>query len=888
MDHIRGIDDYKVRLFSSSYDDWKEAGKEPCGFLNYPKRKNWTVTEDGSCVPPGPDDPSFHESHRMESFLQSWLFFGLIQAVLGYSNRINFEIFKGSGAIEESVTTSHLPRLLNNWDDFERQEDNKRDQSVRMVRIQMALDRARGVVKRYCSVEEEGVQGSRRNDELIDDNLALSLIVLGETLSYAKARIVERAGFTIRGWHGETSAGWGTSKAVVDRMKMSWCPRTVAILTRQLRGNTTALLEAHKLYPQLGEPKHHKCSREQCKWTSFANGEAYERRHTDSCPCKASGCDDRCLDAGPDLKKLLDIIREDKIPVFTLASKEQGGPLLVNVKKATEVSEYATISHVWSDGYGNPDSNSLCQCQVDFLQKALAGAQEKRGQKGKPIAFWMDTLAIPVGDSKGAKEMKSKCIRRIHETFVQSKYTVILDGGLMQTGIVGDDYSATAVKILASGWMRRLWTLQEAYLSERLFFAFKDSSLDLEDLESHYHEASDNLVSDMPTAARNYFHNLLGTARRARVHGLSPKEGIDLISSVWKAANWRTTTYGEHEVVALVSLLNLNTDDSDHAQDINRDFGAGEKSPMVIERNMKQFWMLLEELYPGSIPAGMIFLPPPRLTERGFGWAPRTWMSGKQLEHPDPLLLSALTPPGILSMDHGLLVQFPGFLLHSTEQTSQKILLNIDKSLTFPTDSTLLEWYKYRKAQDDEKDYHFIQQPVTAQKDSRKYAIILPRERPGAVEEIGLLVEIEKRQPQRSFADSQETRVFHVSIKFRILIKRETASHQDGSLNKFYQDMHTRGKDPPVFGEVLGPSQKWYVDRKEDSRQAGPARGYPSGFEAQEHVERPSRAGAASAITNFLSTFSNSIGKKAEEQSDQSEELVPMPLSGGSRSRRVW
>ena len=151
------------------------------------------------------------------------------------------------------------------------------------------------------------------------------------------------------------------------------------------------------------------------------------------------------------------------------------------------------------------------------------------------------------------------------------------------------------------------------------------------------------------------------TERGSMVHSI---EGIRLISSVWKAATWRTTTYNEHEAVALMSLLHLNTDHPDHAYAINRSFGEDEKSSDVIARNMKKFWMLVEEVYPGSIPAGIVLLPPPRMTERGFEWALKNWMPRKQLEHPDPLLLSTLTPPEKLSMQYGLLVQFPGFIPH--------------------------------------------------------------------------------------------------------------------------------------------------------------------------------------------------------------------------------
>jgi hypothetical protein len=98
------------------------------------------------------------------------------------------------------------------------------------------------------------------------------------------------------------------------------------------------------------------------------------------------------------------------------------------------------------------------------------------------------------------------------------------------------------MKILLSGWMRRLWTLQEAYLSKRLIFAFADKQVkNLDDLEEMYPEASDILTSNIPNAARTYFHNLLGNDRKARINELSSGDGFNVLASVWRAARWRVS-----------------------------------------------------------------------------------------------------------------------------------------------------------------------------------------------------------------------------------------------------------------------------------------------------------------------------------------------------------
>jgi hypothetical protein len=58
----------------------------------------------------------------------------------------------------------------------------------------------------------------------------------------------------------------------------------------------------------------------------------------------------------------------------------------------------------------------------------------------------------------------------------------------------------------------------------------------LEDLEEMYPKASDILTSNIPSAARTYFHNLLGNDRRARINELPAGNGTDILASVWRAA----------------------------------------------------------------------------------------------------------------------------------------------------------------------------------------------------------------------------------------------------------------------------------------------------------------------------------------------------------------
>jgi hypothetical protein len=75
----------------------------------------------------------------------------------------------------------------------------------------------------------------------VDADQALALMVLVETLSSVKTSVLRKIDFVSTGWCGDTSKGWGTSKAAIDKMTLEgWCPRTIKLLQSQSTYNVTA------------------------------------------------------------------------------------------------------------------------------------------------------------------------------------------------------------------------------------------------------------------------------------------------------------------------------------------------------------------------------------------------------------------------------------------------------------------------------------------------------------------------------------------------------------------------------------------------------------------------------------------------------------------------
>ena len=218
---------------------------------------------------------------------------------------------------------------------------------------------------------------------------------------------------------------------------------------------------------------------------------------------------------------------------------------MIEVVEHTPHRPYATISHVWSHGYGNSSANRLWRCQVEFFLSLMVTITSKDPLTAPSTyerLFWIDTLAIPVQEEH--KDQRRRAIRKIHDIYTEATFTVVVDTGLNKMSS-SSKYEDTAMKILASAWMSRLWTLQEAYLSRRLWFAFKKGDMrSLDELEAMYPKASTSLASNISTSARSYFYNLLGPEsmdRRVRFHNATSITGHGLLASIWKATQWRVS-----------------------------------------------------------------------------------------------------------------------------------------------------------------------------------------------------------------------------------------------------------------------------------------------------------------------------------------------------------
>ncbi|MCJ1324701.1 hypothetical protein MMC10_001363 [Thelotrema lepadinum] len=769
-----------------------------------------TIDQNEQLVATGDSRQNRHKQSVETKFVQQWLYFELLREVF-CDIEYNYADFMTDVDHYQRrfLKTDRLKDLLHKWYDYECTHPEGRIQ--RLVRAQLALDRARHFVFNYCSVRNFQ---SKKFEVIwrIDDAVSLAILVLGETLSHALRKIQSEVAFEVQGWRPSDLSfeGWGYSRFVLNTfITNGWPAERVRALCGQFSNSTTGLLYALSSQPSSVNTEIH----------SAEHYSFYHHIQQDGfCQCKertlVDGFEELDGDASDlvgiaDAEQLPHIIRDDKIPLFRYI---EGKLEIVPMSKAYD-RPYTIFSHVWSDGFGNPETNQINRCVLDFFAELFRDIRTQRASSviieppHTPDLFWIDTLAIPVGDEW--QDERKKAIQQMHNIYRHAQYTVVLDKSLM--GVPKDSsYTFSAMRISISAWVRRLWTLQEAVLSHNIYFYFNDTVYSLEGIEELFEEEEKSLHTSGPAFARTYFDSILGDERKRRLIFSTKKPTVGLVANVWKAVQWRTTAHPRHETLALATLFNLETDTFADASNSTSQLGNN-----ALQERMVKLLDLLADVQPCPIPSGMIFLPGLHLSQKGYRWAPRTWLSACQIDYPDPLSIDY--GPAKLIDGSGLEVLFPGFRLHemavltSPAHKFTQVTPRCCPGFHFPIDRALHEWYAIEMADKPNQITHL------EKLGDQKVAIICPRPVISQEPEIALLVAI--RQERRGMV--------YVETMHRVWIRREMAQDK---LEDCRSKFRKRTLGVHCVAEFLPEPQHWCVDGPERLKSDKPVKDWTTAF----------------------------------------------------------
>ncbi|RBA15946.1 HET domain-containing protein [Fusarium proliferatum] len=457
---------------------------------------------------------------RLAPYLQSWLFFGLMKEVFGHICGIEFDwrdfIQAEEGRDYAVVTTLKLETLIYLW--LAREADEPvAEKFERLNQIERVLVAADGVVSKTrhlplpitaeTNLDDPGAPGYPTMAAVL-----LSIKILGMTLCEALPTVysnfvpiagadseplfrVDRASTHERLNKVEFPSSYCSDPIVSQLLaRAGYCPYQVETCDREyLSQGDLGLRWYFTFLDRRGIPgDHSKCTTEKCVGYQMDES-TYETKHLFDRDCD---CEFISLSHGFEVNLVLSCVRRGGTPLIRI-----DWPFFRIFQMGVDdgpTPPYVAISHVWSEGMGNPRENALPRCQLSNLQYSASQSCPDLDN----VHFWIDTLCIPVGH----EEERKREIKKMASIYSGAEKVVVLDKSLMQT-MSNTQRDELLIRIWRSPWASRLWTLQEGRLSKSLSFYFADKFYELEhvglEMEMYWHKSL-YYYTDIPTWVDRY------------------------------------------------------------------------------------------------------------------------------------------------------------------------------------------------------------------------------------------------------------------------------------------------------------------------------------------------------------------------------------------------
>lgn len=256
-------------------------------------------------------------------------------------------------------------------------------------------------------------------------------------------------------------------------LQFGWCPYRLAGISDSISSIALYHLRGFRYADLIGD-NHQACTEIACHVDNLPN---YEPQHDIEC----SGMN--CELFPTQIDRIIEIYKGDDIPLL-LCSFGPSGRLMLDVIPSSKWTGYVAISHVWSDGLGNDQQNAVQICQLRRLAMELRALQAGRVQEPsmddqEPVAFWLDTMCIPVTKQDDPEEyglIKKIAIGRMDWTYTAADTVLIQDKALHKLSPDSLLPLQFAVHLHCSKWLSRCWTLAEGALAWKWHIQFSNSS----------------------------------------------------------------------------------------------------------------------------------------------------------------------------------------------------------------------------------------------------------------------------------------------------------------------------------------------------------------------------------------------------------------------------
>lgn len=574
---------------------------------------------------------------HVSAFLQSWLFFGLMMSVFDVEFPTDNFVHSPPDSNRPLLTTAYLPSLTLHWIQRVRAlggtDDALSEKADWHAHTLACLEKTHSVLVRLQVYAPK----------LLPEEVFVSLLALGEYL--ATATVVAFEGWKSPALH------WAPTLAADDILSkrlraQGCCSSQIGLIWG--KGSVAALYFASNLNIKL-DKEHERCNMRKCEARQI-NEQSYFTRHAEE-GCRGGTCQHMQSDQG----EMLSILRRDDSIPLILYTRSETNQSNIQIVDSRDVDFYVAISHVWSDGMGNNKNNSIWECQLHYLSRAVESLYPEA--KG-PVPFWFDTICFPLQPDEGYQ----LAMQKMKATYEDADKVLVVDASLRCVDESLLTNAECMVRIGFTGWMRRLWTLQEGILAKNLQFQFANRAFDIDRAYEEYFQ-EDWTTEMMPKWAESNALSICVATLVQEIRMITPEDPVNWISTVARGLAFRSTSVSTDEAICLAVLLSLDM-----------------RSILSVpgEKRMQQAWKLMGEA--GIVHPNALFTGSAKLETDGFKWAPKSLLDAQNSE------LYAENVPGDLPelLTEGLLVKRIGFVL--------KPSLPIDRSFFFCDEQG--DWYK--------------------------------------------------------------------------------------------------------------------------------------------------------------------------------------------------
>ena len=219
----------------------------------------------------------------------------------------------------------------------------------------------------------------------------------------------------------------------------------------------------------------------------------------------------------------------------------------------------------------------------------------------KRAFWWCDTLCVPL--ARESVELQARAIGEMRQIYEEAERVLVVDNRLMETPMHAPSLELT-MRLKLSGWMRRLWTLQEGIVAREICVQFRDGFRAVTGLRDAVQATG---LSDRRYRYLSHYNEAWTVV--AFLTGELAGQRRNLVTLA-PLTQWRATSFRADEAVVLANVM-----------------GADPRPILAISAEDLDGRMTALIQSFDSFPVDVLFAPPPHLSRHGWRWAPSSFLN---------------------------------------------------------------------------------------------------------------------------------------------------------------------------------------------------------------------------------------------------------------------